>query len=219
MNAGPAAAPQADANPKALGVAAAPARQARAAKATRMRATATAPAAPRAAAVDVARKAPAAAQPSGQPPIYYVDGQLLNGNVNDIDPEDIASVTVVKGDRARRLFNTSGSTGVVVVTTKTNENRADVAAFNAKLNSGNAPAEATAAPEKPKPVAYLAPAALAYITKTYPGARLLGVAVVPAPDGGAPRYQAEAVLGRRPVYLLFDAQGQFISDAYTSYVR
>ena len=218
-NAGPAAAPQTDAKPKALGAASAPARQARAAKATRMRATATAPAAPRAAAVDVARKAPAAAQPSGQPPIYYVDGQLLNGNVNDINPKDIASVTVVKGDRARQLFNTSGSTGVIVITTKANENRADVAAFNAKLNFGNAPAEAAAAPEKPKPVAYLAPAALAYITKTYPGARLLGVAVVPAADGGAPRYQAEAVLGRRPVYLLFDAQGQFISDANTSYVR
>jgi len=165
-----------------------------------------------------AQKPLAVAQQS-QPPVYYVDGQLLNGNVNDINPKDIASVTVVKGDRARQLFNTSGGTGVIVITTKANENRADVAAFNAKLNFGNAPAEAAAAPEKPKPVAYLAPAALAYITKTYPGARLLGVAVVPAADGGAPRYQAEAVLGRRPVYLLFDAQGQFISDAHTSYVR
>ena len=69
--------------------------------------------------------------------------------------------------------------------------------------------------ELPAPVAYLAAPALAYITKNYPEARLLGVTVVPAPDGGAPRHRAEIVIGRRPGYLLFDAQGQFISDSYT----
>lgn len=57
------------------------------------------------------------------------------------------------------------------------------------------------------------------ITKAYPGARLLGVTEVPGVDGGAPRYQAEVVLGRRPAYLLFDAQGAFLSDSYTSHAR
>ncbi|WP_158010132.1 hypothetical protein [Hymenobacter glacialis] len=42
---------------------------------------------------------------------------------------------------------------------------------------------------------------------------------VPGVNGGEPRYQAEIVLGRRPGYLLFDAQGNFISDSYKTNAR
>ena len=68
-------------------------------------------------------------------------------------------------------------------------------------------------------MAYLAAPALAYITKTYPEARLLGVSEVPGVNGEATRYQAEIVLGRRPGYLLFNAQGNFISDSYKTNAR
>ena len=65
-------------------------------------------------------------------------------------------------------------------------------------------------------VPYLAAPALAYITKNYPAARLLAVTQVPAPDGGAVRYQAEVAIGRRPNYLLFDGAGQFVSRSSNS---
>ena len=81
-------------------------------------------------------------------------------------------------------------------------------AFNARVNSG-AP---VAASMQPASVPYLAAPALAYINKHYPDARLLEVAEVPAPNGGPARYRAQIAVGRRPMYLLFDAQGQFISE-------
>ena len=51
---------------------------------------------------------------------------------------------------------------------------------------------------------------MAYITKNYPEARLLGVTVTEPANGGAPRYKAEIAVGRRPLFLVFDAQGQLI---------
>ena len=51
---------------------------------------------------------------------------------------------------------------------------------------------------------------MAYITKTYPGARLLSVTVTEPANGGAPLYKAEIAVGRRPLFLVFDAQGQLI---------
>jgi hypothetical protein len=153
--------------------------------------------------------------------LYYVDGQRHTGDINSISPTEIANMHVLKGERARQAFGEAGAAGVVLLTTKQNENQPAVLAFNEKLGLG---ASAYVAPPantvaKPGRVAYLAPAALAYITKQYPDARLLGVREVPAADGGEPRHQADMALGRRPVYLLFDAQGKFISDSYESYVR
>ena len=149
------------------------------------------------------------------PPVYYVDGHLHSADISDINPQELAFMSVLKGERARQAFGEAAAAGAVLVTTKQHQNDPAVVAFNQKAGL-TAPAEA--APEKPKPVAYLAPAALAYITKTYPGARLLGVSEVRAADG-TPQYQAEVVLGRRPGYLLFDAKGQFISDSYTSQAK
>ena len=59
-------------------------------------------------------------------------------------------------------------------------------------------------------MAYLAAPALAYITKNYSEARLLGVTVTEPANGGAPLYKAEIAEGRRPQFLFFDAQGQLI---------
>ena len=63
-----------------------------------------------------------------------------------------------------------------------------------------------------QPVPYLAAPALAYITKKYPDARLLAMTEVPSAAGSAPTYKAELAVGRRPVSLLFNERGGFISE-------
>ena len=71
-----------------------------------------------------------------------------------------------------------------------------------------------------KPMGTVAPAtqpmlaapALAYITKNYPDARLLAMTAVPAAAGNTSTYKAELAIGRRPVSLLFDERGGFISE-------
>ena len=151
---------------------------------------------------------------NGKPaPVVYLDGQRYRGNINDIGPESIANISVFKGEQARQLAGAEGAGGIIVVTTKQNQDQPEVRAFNEKMNAKGVPA--AAAPGTP----YLAAPALAYITKNYPDARLLGVTEVPAADGGAPRYQAQVAIGRRPGYLLFDGAGQFISESYTSYLK
>ena len=150
----------------------------------------------------------AAEAQSAAPPIVYLDGQPYTGDLKAINPKDIATMSVLKEEKATQFAGAAGANGIIVITTKANQNRADVVAFNARVNSG-AP---VAASMQPASVPYLAAPALAYITKHYPDARLLEVAEVPAPNGGPARYRAQIAVGRRPMYLLFDAQGQFISE-------
>jgi len=183
---------------------------------------AAAPAVPAAAAA-ATELAPQGFKPLGQakvPPIIYLDGQRYTGDMNDVGPSNIANISVFKGDKARQFFGEDAGNGVVVMTTKANENSAEVRAFNDKLGSSTytmAPAApATAAGATPATsVPYLAAPALAYITQHYPDARLLGVTELKDPNGAPSRYQAQIVLGRRPAYLTFDYLGKFISESYT----
>jgi hypothetical protein len=147
------------------------------------------------------------------PPLVYLDGQRYAGNINDIGASNIANVSVFKeNERAHELFGAEADNGVLIVTTKANENSAEVNAFNAKLNAGT---PAPAAPAQAASVPYLAALALAYITQHYPAARLLGVLELKDPNGGPSRYQAEVVLGRRPAHLTFDGAGNFLAESYT----
>lgn len=144
-------------------------------------------------------------------PVVYLDGQRYSGDINDIGPKNIANISVFKGEKARQQFGVEAADNVIVVTTLAHQNDAEVRAFNERVGAGaEKPAVPTPAPATNVP--YLAAPALEYITKHYPGARLLGVAEVPATDGGAPRYQAQLAIGRRPISLLFDERGKFISE-------
>ena len=170
----------------------------------------------------LAPRAPGLGQGISKPiPVVYVDGKPHTSDLNDINPKNIANLSVFKGEKARQLFGAEAADGVIVLTTVARQNDADVVAFNTKVGAGaGGPA---AMPATPAPAAagvpYLAAPALAYLSQHYPEARLLGVAEVPAPDGGAKRYQAQVAIGRRPAYLLFDAAGQFISESFTSYLK
>jgi N-acetylmuramoyl-L-alanine amidase len=57
-----------------------------------------------------------------QTPLYYVDGKEFHGNINEIDPNSITSVNVLKDERAVAKYGEKGKNGVVEVNTTTTEN-------------------------------------------------------------------------------------------------
>jgi len=142
--------------------------------------------------------------PSLGPSVYYLDGQLASkAAVDQLDPKSIAFVNVLPEETARKVFG-QGSGGVVVVVTTQNQNSAAVTALNEKI--------ARVAPlvpgtSKEVPVNVLTPAALAYIVKTYPNSRIIGVSEIKYPSTGQTRYRVELAQGTRPHYAFFDEKG------------
>lgn len=55
----------------------------------------------------------------GQTPLYIVDGKEIK-NINDISPNDIEKIDVLKGASASQLYGKKGDKGVIVITTKKN---------------------------------------------------------------------------------------------------
>ena len=54
----------------------------------------------------------------GNNPIFVVDGLIIDGALNTINPNDIASIDVLKDASATALYGSRGANGVVIVTTK-----------------------------------------------------------------------------------------------------
>lgn len=75
-------------------------------------------------------------------PLYIVDGSPINNSangstsvnrsfdggtgINDLDPNNIASINVLKGAAATALYGSRGSTGVIVITTKKGKSNSKV---------------------------------------------------------------------------------------------
>ena len=51
-------------------------------------------------------------------PLYVVDGVVWNGNYNDINPNDVESISVLKDAASCALYGAKGANGVVLITTK-----------------------------------------------------------------------------------------------------
>lgn len=51
-------------------------------------------------------------------PLYVVDGIPLTGGIDDINPQDITSMEILKDASATAIYGSRGSNGVVIVTTK-----------------------------------------------------------------------------------------------------
>ena len=51
-------------------------------------------------------------------PLVVIDG-IAGGSLDNIDPQDIASIDVLKDGSSAAIYGTRGSTGVILVTTKT----------------------------------------------------------------------------------------------------
>ncbi|GAA4464567.1 TonB-dependent receptor [Nibrella saemangeumensis] len=56
--------------------------------------------------------------PNGASPLYIIDG-ILRTNMNDISPDDIESLQVLKDAASTAIYGARGSNGVVIITTKT----------------------------------------------------------------------------------------------------
>lgn len=51
-------------------------------------------------------------------PLYVVDGVIYGGSINDINPNDVESISVLKDAASCALYGAKGANGVVLVTTK-----------------------------------------------------------------------------------------------------
>ncbi|MGI4761785.1 MAG: hypothetical protein ACRYF0_13840 [Janthinobacterium lividum] len=135
---------------------------------------------------------------------YYVDGQKSGSDaLAKITPSDIGSINIIKGAAQQQLFGSANPDGTMLITTKANENSAAVLAFNNRVNAVKPLTPAT-------PAQNAAVAAIqAYLTKTYPSAKLSMVG--PARDK-ADRYQAIFEDGGKRLQLFFDGQGQPVKE-------
>ena len=156
------------------------------------------------AALSPAAAAPAAQAAAPGPAVYYLDGKLSDkAAVDALDPKSIVFMNVLKAETARQVFG-PGTGGVIVVVTKAHENSADVRTLNDKIAKVVPLVPGT---ETKAEVNVLTPTALAYITKTYPNARIIGVTKLSYPGTGQVRYKVQLAEGTRPHYAYFDEKG------------
>ena len=69
-----------------------------------------------------------------QAPLYIVDDAPFGGSLNDINPNDIKSVTVLKDASATSLYGARGANGVIVITTKRGKDNGN--SVNVQVKSG-----------------------------------------------------------------------------------
>lgn len=63
-------------------------------------------------------------------PLYVVDGIPTSGNLNNINPNDIESLTILKDASSTALYGNKAANGVVLVTTKSGKNKKPQLSFN-----------------------------------------------------------------------------------------
>lgn len=81
-------------------------------------------------------------------PLYIVDGAPITGNRSfDIDPNNIAATTVLKGLAASALYGQDGRNGVIVITTKTGAGLAKSKGFEVEVSHTTSVLEVANLPE------------------------------------------------------------------------
>jgi TonB-linked SusC/RagA family outer membrane protein len=68
-------------------------------------------------------------------PLYVIDGVPFGGNVADINPADIESISVLKDAASSALYGNRASSGVIIMTTKKGSKNAPVS-LNFTMNQG-----------------------------------------------------------------------------------
>ena len=63
---------------------------------------------------------------AGTSPLYIVDGVPVS-NIDNISPDEIASMDVLKDGSAAAIYGTRGTNGVIIITTKRGDNFSEVA--------------------------------------------------------------------------------------------
>lgn len=70
----------------------------------------------------------------GQSPIYVVDNVMMDNGIDMLNPDDIASIDVLKDASATALYGAKGANGVIVITTKKGQR---VKGQKEKVSTGN----------------------------------------------------------------------------------
>ena len=69
---------------------------------------------------------------AGKEPLYVVDGTPYDGDINNINPSDVESMTVLKDAASNALYGARGANGVIMITTKRAKSNEAVVTFDAK---------------------------------------------------------------------------------------
>ena len=67
-------------------------------------------------------------------PLYVIDGVPFSGNVSDLNPNDIESLTVLKDATSAALYGNRASNGVIMITTK--RGKSDRVSLSVSVNQG-----------------------------------------------------------------------------------
>lgn len=68
-------------------------------------------------------------------PLYVVDGVPFEGQINSLNPNDVASVTVLKDAAATSIYGSRGANGVIVITTRTGKGKSSFIEVDGKFGS------------------------------------------------------------------------------------
>lgn len=68
-------------------------------------------------------------------PLYVIDGVPYGGNITDLNPNDIESMSVLKDAASTALYGNRASNGVILITTKKGKNN-DKVSLNLKISQG-----------------------------------------------------------------------------------
>src|SRR5690606_31986257 len=67
-------------------------------------------------------------------PLIVLDGNIFYGNMDDINPNDIASIDVLKDASSTAIYGAKGSAGVIMINTK--KGQTDEPVINASATTG-----------------------------------------------------------------------------------
>jgi TonB-linked SusC/RagA family outer membrane protein len=90
-------------------------------------------------------RAPQSLNASGrsQEPLLIIDGAISSGSIADINPQDIASVEIVKGAAASSIYGSRAGNGVIQITTRSGKNGPEGVRFHANTEYGVSSIEKT----------------------------------------------------------------------------
>ena len=77
----------------------------------------------------------------GQDPLYIIDGVISQGGIQDINPQDIENVEVVKGAAASSLYGSRAGNGVIQITTRSGKNSGEGVRFRSQVEYGTSSIE------------------------------------------------------------------------------
>ena len=74
---------------------------------------------------------------AGNSPLVILDGAPFDGDLNDLNPSDIASMTVLKDAASAALYGARGANGVILITTNNGRQGSSQITFDAKWGSNS----------------------------------------------------------------------------------